>query len=203
MNRHTVRQTLKEKLLEESGANQLAVLAICLCSLLIVPVLFDFSSVQYARRVSQTGSDAAVMAAAKDYAIPLSRSWTGFCGEPSVSVVGRYATYVQGIGWSPLGSGSAMSYAQSNNAALTSYTNYFNGESKYVSGVPIPFIEVYVETEKEVGTLIDYNTRFETPAEATSVVYLDRYTHRRIPCGFFGSSTIHIYEFFWKISLTN
>ena len=43
-----------QRLRDESGANQLVILAVVLGALLFVPVIFDFASVRYARRTAQT-----------------------------------------------------------------------------------------------------------------------------------------------------
>ena len=193
---------LRQRLADESGANQLLILAILAGMLLIIPVLYDFSSVYYARRVSQTGSDAAVMAAAKDYAEALSITWTGVCYEPPVSVVGRYwSTHVMPIGWSPMGAASASAYAVANRSQLTAYNNYFIRDSKIVDGVTIQYIELYVETEKDINLLVEYGRNFDAPAEATGVVFLDRYERQTIPCG--KNGVLYIYTFFWKIRLVN
>ena len=202
MKKSKLYQKLHQRLTEESGANQLFILAILAGMLLVVPVLYDFSSVYYARRVSQTGSDAAVMAAAKDYAEALSITWTGICYEPPMSVVGRYwSTHVMPIGWSPMGAGSASVYASANRSQLTAYNNYFINDSKNVDGVNIRYIEIYGETEKDINLLVDYGRDFEAPAEATSVVFLDRYERESVPCG--NSGVLYIYTFFWKIRLVN
>jgi hypothetical protein len=200
----TVLRKLREKLWDESGANQLLILGVLAGALLIIPVLYDFASVHYARRVTQTGSDAAVLAAAKDYAVALSIEWPGLCAEPPPSVVSRYLAYVHEVGWSPIGAASASTYASLNRTRLTTYRNYFIADSKVVDGVTIPYIEIYGETEKDANLLVDYGQDFETPARATSVVYLDRWDRWEIPCTIAGEPDIlYIYQFYWKIRLVN
>ena len=193
---------LRCRLAEEDGANSLLVLLILSAALFIIPVLVDFSIVHYTRRVAQTGSDAAVMSAAKDYASALSIEWWGTCNEPPISVVGRYWTqHVMPVGWSQLGMGSAASYAALNRSRLSGYNNYFISASKLVDGVPIRYIAVEGATEKEVNNLIDYGREFDAPAQATSVTYLDRYDRWTVPCGTNG--VLFVYQFYWKITLDN
>lgn len=192
---------LREQLADESGANQLIVLAGVLGALLLIPVLFDFASVHYARRVSQTGVDAAVLAAAKEYAIPLTIEWAGTCGEPASDVVRRYLEHVTGIGWSGIGAGPAEAYALANRTRLIKYRNYFIGRSKVVDGVAIPFIEVYAETEKDISLLVRYGQDFDAPARATSNVYLDYHDRQEVDCGTGGRDVQFIYHFYWKIRL--
>lgn len=200
------KQKLWQKLADESGANQLAVLSILLLSLLTIPPIFDFAQVQFTRRMAQTGSDAASLAAAKEYAEALSISWSGYCGESPSSVVSNYVRFEDGLVFSSIGGAPAYQYAGANTANLTSYQNYYNGESKSVSGVSVPFIEIQTETEKEANVVVDYGTNFDVPAEATAVTYLDRYTHDSYICYCSPEGVckyIHTFEFFWKISLTN
>lgn len=197
-------QKIRHKLADESGANQLLVLGIVAGSLLITLALFDFASVHYSRRVSQSGSDAAVLAAAKDYAQALSIEWAGLCAEPPPSVVGRYLAYVYSVGWSPMGYGSAAAYAAANRSRLTAYQNYFISDYKLVDTVAIPFIEIYGETEKDINVLIEYGQEFEAPARATSVVYLDSFDRWEIPCSYAGEpNVLYMYSFHWKIRLVN
>lgn len=192
------------KLKEESGASQILILGILAGALLIIPVLYDFASVHYARRVTQTGSDAAVLAAAKDYAQALSIEWWGMCGEPPPSVVSRYLTYVYQVGWSPLGAASAEQYAALNRSRLIAYSNYFIADSRVVDGVAIPFIEIYGETEKQANLMVAYGQNFITPARATSVVFLDRWDRWTVPCTLGGKpNVIYVYQFYWKIRLVN
>jgi hypothetical protein len=152
--------------------------------------------------VSQTGSDAAVLAAAKDYAEAFSITWWGQCYEPPTSVVGRYwSTHVLPNGWSAMGAGTASAYAAANRSRLTAYSNYFIRDSKNVAGINIQYLELYVETEKDINLLVDYGRDFDAPAEATGVVFLDRYDERTIPCG--QNGILYIYTFYWKIRLVN
>lgn len=192
------------RLRDESGANQLVILTVALGALLLSPVLFDFASVQYARRTTQTAADAAVMAAAKDYAAALSIRWQGVCAEPSQSVVGRYRAYAQGVQWSAIGYASANAYAIANRARLTRYRNYPNGRFRVVSAIPIPFLEINGAAEKDVNTLVEYGQTFETPARATSAVYLDRCDHWVFPCTIAGEPDVfHVYRFYWRIRLVH
>lgn len=193
---------IKQKVGDETGASQLIVLAILCGALLTIPVLFDFASVHYARRTAQTGVDAAVMSAAKDYAEALSIEWAGMCGEPPLVVVGRYnTTHVIPIGWSTMGAGSAAMYADLNRSRLTRYNNYFIGDSKNVDGVTINYIQIFGETEKDINVLVEYQQEFDAPAEATSVVFLDRYDRWEFPCGY--GQVWYLYRFYWKIRLVN
>jgi hypothetical protein len=193
---------LRRRLTEEDGANSLLVLLILSAALFIIPVLVDFSIVHYTRRVAQTGSDAAVMSAAKDYASALSIEWWGTCNEPPISVVGRYwGQHVLPVGWSPLGMSSASSYAAANRSRLTGYANYFINDFKMVDGVPIRYVAVDGATEKEVNNLIDYGRDFDAPAQATSVAYLDRYDRWTVPCGW--SGVLFVYRLDWNITLEN
>ena len=194
-----------QRLRDESGANQLVILAVVLGALLFVPVIFDFASVRYARRTAQTGADAAVMAAAKDYAIALSITWSGFCAEPPPSVVGRYLVqHVQPIQWSPMGRVTASGYAAANRSRLTQYRNYPNGRFKTVATIPLPYLDVYGATRKDVNTMIEYGRAFQTPARATSTVFLERADHWTVPCTYAGEpNVLHVYRFHWKIRLVN
>lgn len=200
--KYFVRHKLWPKLKEEDGANNVLILLILSAALMVIPILIDFSMVHYTRRTAQTGSDAAVQAAAKDYARALSITWVGFCNEPAPSVVGRYwTTHVLPIGWSPLGAASAYQYASTNRSQLTQYRNYFIPRSKIVDTIPIQFIEIYGETQKDVNNLVNYGQNLRTPSEATSNVYLDRVEKWTIPCGW--SGVLYRYRFHWKIALVN
>lgn len=199
---NSLRSRIWHKLCEERGANQLVMLMVSLGALLLVPLIFDLTSVRYARQGAQTAADAAVTAAAKDYAQPLSIRWVGFCAEPPPSVVGRYKAYVDGIQWAPLGYGAAHGYASANRARLTSYRNYQNGRFKIVDTIPLPYLEIRGSSEKTVHTVVEYGQQFEAPAKATSAVVLDRWDHWVFPCSIAGEPDVfHVYRFYWKIKL--
>ena len=184
---------------DEKGNNSILVMAFLGGMLLVVPIIYDYASTYYARRVSQTGSDAAVMSAAQDYARALSIEWRGFCGEPAISVAERYAAFATMIGSSPIGAGSASGFASANRSQLTQYVNYLNGRTTNVSGAAVPHIEIYGKTEKNINTMGTYVGVSQAPADAKSVAFLDRFDHWVIPCS--NDRVIHIYRFYWKIRL--
>jgi len=196
---------MRKRLHDERGATGILILLVIFIVLFMTPFFLDFASVYYARSTTQTGSDAASLAAAKDYARRLSRTWHGGCGEPEASVVGRYLVYVQGTAWnSEVGYNSARQYASENQNELTGYSSRTSSRHTTVAGVPIPYVDVFVSTKKPVHLLYRrfYRRSFETPAKATAEAYMDHHDHWTDLC-IIGETVLvrHHYRFYWKIRL--
>lgn len=195
---------------DERGANQIVILAVIMGALALVPIFFDFASVHYGRRTAQTGADAASLAAAKEYAIALSNpppfapDWVGFCGEIEPNTIGRYVNYVEMVAWSSMGLPPAQSYAAANNSNVVEFQSELSPRYKVVNEVSIPFVKVYVKTNKKINLLLQhqYGEEFQAPAKANAEVYLDSHQHWAVPCRL-GDETkfINYYRFFWKIKL--
>jgi len=62
----------------EEGVSMVVIMLIAVALLLTVPVFVDYASLHYTRRVTQTGADAAALAAAVSYAEELSGHWPAY-----------------------------------------------------------------------------------------------------------------------------
>lgn len=198
---------MRRYLCDERGATGILILLVIFIVLFMTPFFLDFASVYYARSTAQTGSDAASLAAAKDYARALSITWHGWCEEPEISVVGRYLAYVQATAWNQgLGYGSARQYANENQNELTGYHSRASSRYRTVAGVPIPYVDIFANTKKPVHLLYQrfYGKSFETPAKATAEAYMDHHDHWIDLC-IIGETVLvrHHYRFYWKIRLIN
>jgi len=70
-----MKSKLASLLNREDGASMIVVMLVAVGLFLTVPVFVDYASLHYTRRVTQTGADAAALAAAIEYADHLSISW--------------------------------------------------------------------------------------------------------------------------------
>jgi len=131
----------KEQRLDERGAMVFLVIAITLGLLLFVPIFIDYASLHFARRVAETGADAAALAAAVEFADTLSidtgahlvvtpateLACCSFGNTDGNCELGIYDGYVAGVvladAWpGDTGEDLAQEYAQANGTELEDYT---------------------------------------------------------------------------------
>lgn len=201
---------LRALLQDEGGGSQIMMLGIMLGALLLVPFFFDFASVHYSRRTAQTGTDAATMAAATEYARELSlrgQTWEGICGEQPPMVVGRYLLYIQPIQWNRnIGLPWAQQFSTANRTTLSSFQVSGSPHFKIVDGVTIPYMYVFASVRKPVNLTMqeEYGSSYRTTADATSEVFLDHWDHWTVPCTLAGEPDVmHFYIFYWKAALVD
>lgn len=204
---------------EKGGGTLLVAIAIAFGLLFVAPFFLDFLSVHIVRRVAQTGTDAASLAAAKSYADTLSIPWeeVGECAEPEASVktraLIRYLAFVAQSGASDgVGHDAAIQYAGRNNTKLIDYRPTYpshTGNGLSVDGFWIPAINVFTRVEKPAPLMYRALYGRETisvPARAAADTYLKRYkfTSEREPCFVGKVEKVRFkveYRFYWRIKL--
>ncbi len=205
------RRQVLQLIRDERGGIGFNLLWVCFVLLFMIPFFWDVASVHYARRFAGTGSDAASLAAAQEYArqlhfVPI---WNGiFYGRCELGeytpqqVVLRYLTNPAFGAPAGIGEPYARQYALENRNTLTTYRAWPDYTlAKPVAGIPIPAIKVYVEAKREVFTAYAplYRREFEAPNRALAVAYLDTWRMTPRPCGSYYTTYDFTYE--WKITL--
>lgn len=181
---------------ERGGGNMILMLALVLGIIAISPFFVDLASVQYARRMAQTGTDAAALAAAKSLAMILSgvtpRVSDGeWHRSPSAAreaahrvAAGRYFLDIYaGRALGGLGRtaalASAQEYAEANRTVLQSGADivHVSKSCTSISGYSICDVLVSCAVDREVALFMRdlYGRDFRTPAHASAEAYLVRY----------------------------
>jgi hypothetical protein len=160
----------------EDGASMIIIMIVAVGLFMMVPVFVDYASLHYTRRVTQTGADAAALAAAIDYANDLSIHWPSWSGRglipkfaccygplcpnrssrvSKICVISFYVgLYVLIDGnRDSIGDGSADDYAQRNGTEVADYSaSTFSGYEAqrihFVEGIPVPPVSVKVKAER-------------------------------------------------------
>lgn len=181
---------------ERGGGNMILMLALVLGILAISPFFVDLASVQYARRMAQTGADAGALAAAKSLAIVLSGGtprvsdgeWHRFLSDATEAAhgvaAGRYFLDVY-VGRALGGQGrtaalvSAQQYAEANGTVLQTGANIVSVSESCTNiyGYSICDVLATCVVDREVALLMRdlYGRDFRTPAHASAEAYLVRY----------------------------
>lgn len=194
----------------QQGGLGFVAIFVCFAIIFLIPFFWDVGSVYYARRFASTGSDAASLAAAQEYARQLQHVpdfngiWYGRCelGEfTPQQVLARYLLEPAFMASPYIGYGYAQDYANRNRNQLTQYQSRTEYGGRQVEGVPIPWIIVYVETNKDVFTAYGplYGREFKAPNQALAVAYLHDWTMTEHPCP--GGEVTYDFTFEWKITL--
>ncbi len=181
---------------ERGGGNMVLMLALVLGIIAISPFFVDLAGVQYARRMAQTGADAAALAAAKSLAMILSGGTPRVSdGEwhrsPSAAKEAAHrvaaARYLRDVyaGRALGGEGrtaalvSAQQYAEANGAVLQNGASIVSVSESCtdVSGYSICDVLATCVVDREVALFMRdlYGRDFRTPAHATAEAYLVRY----------------------------
>jgi hypothetical protein len=195
---------VKEIIYDERGGIGIVILVIVFIALLLTPFLLHLASVQYARRMAQTGADAATMAGAVELAECLSL-WNppifssngdhrddreGAIEEAKRKAINYYYQEVYrnciraGRG---LVMGKATEYASQNKCQLVNRREIveFAIGSRSIDGyLTVRFFIINGDVERLVKLWgWDYGREFKTPARATAEVYLP---HRPIGWDWWG-----------------
>lgn len=196
---------------EQGGATQYLALAMAAGFLLLLPIFLNFFSLHITRRVSQTGADAAALAAARSYADVLSGTnpdrygywFIGGCGQTKRRVAGdAVRSYVRSYVYSKgnnrgIGHGAADQGARSNNTDLTQFSSRVaspsgNGEPAF--GVWVPAVATYAATKRASPismSRIYGRSSADVSATASAETWLDEATDKWLPlrCGPKGERT--------------
>jgi len=199
---------------DERGANQFVVLSACFILILLTPIFVDFASLHFSRRVTQTASDAAALAAAVEYAQFWNLSRINHCG-PCVAVgTEAYAETMQYIGsvLTPMANNTgigypfALQYAALHKALVMDYRHHWPShvftKVYYKQGIPIYPLAIYVKAERPASLSYQqwYTGLFLTPAKATAEVYLDQVpVAYSVACGKY--TAYHCATYQWKVRL--
>jgi hypothetical protein len=195
---------------DERGGLGFNALWVCVVLIFLIPFFWDVASVHYARKFAGTGADAAALAAAQEYARAVQRTpsingiWRGRCelGEYTpTQVVLRYRQLPTFSAPPALGSGQAEAYAARNRARLMAYATWPEFHGRMVEGVPIPWLVVAAQTERDVATAYGpiYQRAFTVPNKALAVAFLYRWAKFPRPCG--NGQQTYDFTFEWKITL--
>lgn len=219
------RLTLRALHRNELGANQFVVLTICFGLILLTPIFVDFASLNFSRRVSQTGADAAALAAAVEYAQFWNLSRINHCGPCVLAGTERQMETLQYIGTvlvptaynTGIGYPYAMEYAFKHNAQVIEYRHHWPShvftKIKYQEGIPIFPVAIYAKTERPADLIYQggvpdpegkwlggYGSLFLAPAKATAEVYLYKTTMEySVVCGEEEAFFCRTYQ--WKVRL--
>jgi hypothetical protein len=206
-----VKQQINRILRDTRGGLGFNAIWVCFVIIFLIPFFWDVASVHYARRFAGTGADAGSLAAAQEYVRQLQYlpEWNGiFRGRCELGeftpqqVVMRYRTH-PAFGAPPgIGQGYATSYAAQNRDELTTYRSWPEYGGTQVEGIPIPWIKVYVETQRRVNTAYGplYQRDFDVPNRGLAVAYLWRWNEMPRPCPD-GEHVTYDFTFAWKITL--
>jgi hypothetical protein len=188
---------------EKGGSSLYIALAIGAGLLLLTPILLNISNVHIERRVSQTASDAASLAAVLEYAMRFSgpgRHVTSVdCSEPLPSVKQRAGQAYQSEKYQPnlrrdVGESVARQYAskysgtgQNSQAWLSGFDFpiFRQGLSLFGGGAPIyfPAVALQVETQKSFPPLygqLFQNRQVDVPAKAMAEAYPTKLEYKSI-----------------------
>ena len=190
----------------EDGASMIVVMIVAVGLFLMVPVFVDYASLHYTRRVTQTGADAAALAAAISYAnhlsinLPYGDSWPGWIAGQvccfgqlchwnwrwsRLCSIGAYSAYAIAEGnRDSIGRGAARDYAGRNGTTVTSYAAsapafYEAPRVHFMSWIPILPVSVEVEARRRAPMIYGSlygRNNFYVYAHARAEAYMDRYS---------------------------
>ncbi|MCX6033025.1 MAG: pilus assembly protein TadG-related protein [Chloroflexi bacterium] len=171
-----MRRRIGALLNREDGASMIVVMIVAVGLFMMVPVFLDYASLHYTRRVTQTGADAAALAAAIEYADHFSIDWP-YGDDWRGVVAGQLCCFGQLCNWNwtwskmcsvgtyvgsyvlvdgnhdSIGDGAADDYAERNGTEVIDYSastfSWYEAPRVHtVEWVPVPPVSVDVEVQR-------------------------------------------------------
>ena len=178
----------RQLLRDERGANTFVVLSLCFILIMLTPIFVDFANLHFTRRVTQTGIDAAALAAAIEYTQVWYLSQEPHCGSctpPGGERIMETEEYIEHIlrpmaTNESIGRPFAEQYAAKHRVRMLRYVNTwpYHDRNKvyYKEGIPIYPLAIYVKGDRPTDMSYQdfYGGPFRTTAQATAQAYLKR-----------------------------